>query len=205
MSVCASFSAVPRSGSVIDDQELLLRSASGDTWAFERLFRRHRSALQGFLYRKLRSHEEAEDAVVLTFCKAWRFREGFRGSASGKAWLYRIATRVAIDLLRRRTVTAELEPLLSERAELLEEDVVDPEELLLEGERLDLTRRAVQRAMEGLPGAEQRLLRLFYFEGRSYEEISTLTGISRSQVRGRLHRIRARIRQDLIDQRVEVV
>jgi RNA polymerase sigma-70 factor (ECF subfamily) len=90
------------SRSAPEDRELLLRSAAGDSSAFSDLFQRHRSGLEGFLYRKLRSREEAEDAVTVTFAKAWRAREAFRGNASGKAWLYQIATRVALDILRRR-------------------------------------------------------------------------------------------------------
>src|SRR5688572_29131921 len=85
-----------------EDHQLLVRCAGEDRHAFTALFQRHRDGLQGFLFRKLRSHEDAEDAVTLTFCNAWRARATFRGNASGKAWLYRIATRVALDMLRGR-------------------------------------------------------------------------------------------------------
>ena len=49
----------------------------------------------------LASFEEAEDAVQETFLRAWRGRTGLRGGPSARAWLYRIATNVCIDVRRR--------------------------------------------------------------------------------------------------------
>lgn len=185
-----------------DDQQLLVRSAQGDGEAFNALFHRHRDGLQGFLYRRLRSHDDAEDALTLTFCNAWRARGSFRGTSSGKAWLYQIATRVALDMLRtrrRRAVEQELELQPQDRIPTDEEELLDPLALVEMTEQQARTRTAVARAMKRLPEDEQRLIRLFYFDGHNYEQISDLLGISRSQVRGRLHRIRARMRRDLVE------
>ena len=185
-----------------EDQELILRSATDDSHAFEALFARHRDGLHGYLYRKLHSHEEAEDAVTLTFCNAWRARASFRGNASGKAWLYQIGTRVALDMLRRRRRQPAEQTLDMTCPELLGpigEETVDPAEVILDAERSASTRAAVNQALERLPDDERRLLTLFYFDGYNYEQISELLGVSRSQIRGRLHRIRARVRRDLVD------
>jgi RNA polymerase sigma-70 factor (ECF subfamily) len=185
-----------------DDHDLLLRSAADDGEAFNTLFQRHRDGLQGFLYRKLRSHDDAEDAVTLTFCNAWRARNSFRGNASGKAWLYRIATRVALDMLRsrrRRAAEQELDALQPDTLGAGEETDVDPETLVLCSEQTAGTCQAVHQALDRLPSDERMLLSLFYFEGYDYDQISAMLGITRSQVRGRLHRIRARVRRDLVD------
>ena len=187
-----------------DDQDLLLRAAQDDSEAFQKLFDRHRDGLQGFLFRKLRSYEDAEDAVTLTFCNAWRARHSFRGNASGKAWLYRIATHVALDMLRarrRRPAEQELDLLQPDLIQACEEqeEPIDPETIVLGAERVAGTRMAVSSAMDRLPADERKLLHMFYFDGYDYDQISSLLGISRSQVRGRLHRIRGRVRRDLID------
>ncbi len=59
----------------------------------------HRRELTGFCHRMLGSSFEAEDAVQETLVRAWRGHAGFEGRAGLRSWLYRIATRVCLDLL----------------------------------------------------------------------------------------------------------
>jgi RNA polymerase sigma factor (sigma-70 family) len=73
---------------------------AGGESAFAELTQRHRRELHVHCYRMLASFEEAEDAVQETFLRAWRGRAGFDGSTMVRAWLYRIATNVCLDLLR---------------------------------------------------------------------------------------------------------
>lgn len=80
-----------------------------DERAFTASTEKHRRELHVHCYRMLASFEEAEDAVQETLLKAWRNRESFDGSEMFRAWLYRIATNVCLDLIRkkgRRPVTA---------------------------------------------------------------------------------------------------
>ncbi len=72
-----------------------------DQSAFAGLAERHRRELHVHCYRMLASFDEAEDAVQETFLKAWRGRSGFDGGSQFRAWLYRIATNVCLDMLRR--------------------------------------------------------------------------------------------------------
>jgi RNA polymerase sigma-70 factor (ECF subfamily) len=62
----------------------------------------HRRDVVLLCYRFLGSIAEAEEAAQETALKAWRSRSAFRGEASPRTWLHRIATRVCIDLLRQR-------------------------------------------------------------------------------------------------------
>jgi RNA polymerase sigma-70 factor (ECF subfamily) len=73
---------------------------AGDESAFAALTERHRRELHVHCYRMLASFDDAEDAVQETFLRAWRGREGFGGPAF-RAWLYRIATNVCLDMHRR--------------------------------------------------------------------------------------------------------
>ena len=72
-----------------------------DEAAFTALAERHRRELHVHCYRMLASFDEAEDAVQETFLNAWRGRSGFQGGSQFRAWLYRIATNVCLDMLRR--------------------------------------------------------------------------------------------------------
>ncbi|QYN21704.1 RNA polymerase subunit sigma-70 [Amycolatopsis sp. DSM 110486] len=63
---------------------------------------RHRPELLGYCYRMLGSAVDADEAVQETMLRAWRGRAGFTGAATPRVWLFRIATNVCLDQLRRR-------------------------------------------------------------------------------------------------------
>jgi RNA polymerase sigma-70 factor (ECF subfamily) len=73
---------------------------AGGESAFAALTERYRRELHVHCYRMLASFDEAEDAVQETFLRAWRARESFDG-ALVRAWLYKIATNVCLDAIRR--------------------------------------------------------------------------------------------------------
>jgi RNA polymerase sigma-70 factor (TIGR02960 family) len=78
-------------------------TAPGEAAEFAALTERHRRELHVHCYRMLASFDEAEDAVQETMLRAWGSRGRFEGSSMFRAWLYRIATNVCLDSLRRRS------------------------------------------------------------------------------------------------------
>jgi RNA polymerase sigma-70 factor (ECF subfamily) len=70
--------------------------------AFARAIDDHRRDVVLLCYRFLGSMHEAEEAAQETALRAWRGRDSFRGDASLRTWLHRIASRVCLDALDRR-------------------------------------------------------------------------------------------------------
>ena len=81
-------------------EEVAAAFAGGES-AFAAFTERYRRELHVHCYRMLASFDEAEDAVQETFLRAWRARSSFDGSALVRAWLYKIATNVCLDAIRR--------------------------------------------------------------------------------------------------------
>jgi RNA polymerase sigma-70 factor (TIGR02960 family) len=82
------------------DSELIARARSGDGAAFGDLVEPYRNELQLHCYRMLGSVQDAEDALQETLTSAWVGMRGFRGDASVRTWLYRIATNRCLNALR---------------------------------------------------------------------------------------------------------
>jgi RNA polymerase sigma-70 factor (TIGR02960 family) len=138
---------------------------SGDESAFAALTERHRRELHVHCYRMLASFDEAEDAVQETFLRAWRNRDSFEGGSLFRAWLYRIATNVCIDMHRRssrRPTTmhsfADL-PWLQPYPDRLLDEVApsddEPHAMVVERETIEL---AFLAALQVLPARQRAAL-----------------------------------------------
>jgi RNA polymerase sigma-70 factor (TIGR02960 family) len=73
-----------------------------DEAGFQEQAAQHRRELHVHCYRMLASFDEAEDAVQEALLNAWRHRDQFDGTGPMRAWLYRIATNVCLDMIRAR-------------------------------------------------------------------------------------------------------
>ena len=132
---------------------------------FARLAGQHRRELHLHCYRMLASFDEAEDAVQETLLRAWRARESFEGGPMVRAWLYRIATNVCLDLLRRRarhlTAAASLAevPWLQPYPDRLLDEIAPaaerPDEVVVERETVEL---AFIAALQVLPPRQRAAL-----------------------------------------------
>ena len=84
------------------EPELIAAAGGGDEAAFRRLVEPYRANLHAHCYRMLASLHDAEDALQETLLRAWRGLTGFDGRSSISTWLYRIATNVCVDAIRKR-------------------------------------------------------------------------------------------------------
>jgi RNA polymerase sigma-70 factor (ECF subfamily) len=171
--------------------------------AFAELTERHRRELHVHCYRMLASFEEAEDAVQETLLRAWRSRDTFDGSML-RAWLYRIATNVCLDMLRRtsRRLTtvhnfSEV-PWLQPYPDTLLDEVApgqdQPDAVIVERETIEL---AFLAAMQVLPPRQRAALIARDVLGWPAIETASLLETSVAAANSALQRARATMQEHL--------
>ncbi len=139
----------------------------------------------------LRHSPDAEDVVQETFYRA--FRSGETGRVENmRAWLARIAWRLAVDRTRRRWVNREAQAS-EDRLQAFPEPGPGAEESLLQGEKLVL----LERLLRGLPRGYREALVLSSVEGMNSAEVAGVLGISESSVRNRVSRARKHLKEKL--------
>lgn len=146
---------------------------------------RHARLIQRIAYAYGRDRADREDIAQEIAIQLWRSRAGFDPALRETTWVYRIALNVAISFLRRERRHRE------RRAD------VDPQVLALgEADRPD---EAVERMLQLIAGMNpyERALLLLVFDGNDHATISSVLGISVSNVGTRLARIKDKLRRSL--------
>jgi RNA polymerase sigma-70 factor (TIGR02960 family) len=178
-------------------------SARADEAAFASLSEKHRRELHVHSYRMLGSFEEAEDAVQETFLRAWRSRERLDESSAFRAWLYRIATNVCLDVIRRsnrRPRSRSLEslgevPWLQPYPDRLLDEMAprsaEPDAVAVARETIEL---AFLAAIQLLPPRQRAVFILRDAVDWSARETAALLDMSVAAVNSALQRARATMR-----------
>jgi RNA polymerase sigma-70 factor (ECF subfamily) len=143
---------------------------------------------------------DAEDLTQIVFAKAATALPLFRGDARASTWLYRIAANVASDWLRGRAAReAKLTVHLPEGGETgqagatiaVPDPQSSPEQRLVRKEMHDHIRRKIGQ----LPEGSREVLILGQLGGLTDDEVAQALGISLANVKVRLHRARAQLKQ----------
>ncbi len=176
---------------------------------FDRLTSPHRRELHVHCYRMLASFDDAEDAVQETFLRAWRSRSSFGGEHL-RAWLYRIATNVCLDLARsrRRRVAhlaspAEVAWLTPYPDTLLDQVASDddaPDDVAVSRETVEL---AFLVALQVLPPRQRAALVAREVLGLTAAETAQLLGTSVAAANSAVQRARETMRQHLPSHRAD--
>ena len=187
------------------DRDLVAGLIAGDERAFEQLYASYGEGIQRHVERIVRT-DAAQDLAQEAFLRAWQRAAQWDGRGTFKAWLYRIATNLALNHLRSVRRRRE-EPLYPHWGgdEGEDEDVPDwvfddaalgPDAVVERSERLAQVRQLV----EGLADGKRELLRLVHEHEMSVRNAADELGIPEGTAKSRLYYARkqlARQWQDL--------
>jgi len=172
------------------------RVARGDE-ALEALVREHSHLVYRIAYAVLRSHHDAEDATQETFMRVLRYSSKLPDVENPKAWLARIAWRIAVDRSRQRGRTREI-PLEDPEKPLVE--VASAETLADETLQETQVRAALEKLISALPAKLREPLVLSTIEEMSPREVAATLQIKEAAVRSRVFRARQILREKLSQQ-----
>jgi RNA polymerase sigma-70 factor, ECF subfamily len=186
---CAGGAAAAQAVTIADpDRELAERFRDGDRAAFDVLVRRHQKGMWRLIRRYVKRDADAADVTQLAFVRAFRGLAAFRGTATVRSWLYRIAINCALSWLRdnRR----------EQPSEIPEDALIDtnpaPARLTADDQRARL-----RKAIEHLPPKQKLVLELRVFDDLSFKEVADLAECSENTAKVNFHYAVKRLRDIL--------
>lgn len=177
------------------DEHLVRRILQGEKALFEILMRRYNQSL----YRVIRSYfthdEDVEDAMQEAYLKAYEKLQQFRGASSFSTWLIRIGINEALMRIRaNRKHTGSLNAFSDEPPKRQVIRLTDgPEQKMIQYEM----RMILEQAIDKLPEKYRVVYVMKEVEDMKAEEIAACLNITENNVKVRLHRAKALLKESL--------
>jgi RNA polymerase sigma-70 factor (family 1) len=175
------------------DQEKsqLIKLRAGDEKAFDYFYKLYSLPIYRKLLKMVKVEFLAEDLLQNVFIKLWDKRELIDPGYCLKGYLYQMAQNSVYDFYRSLAREEKLQVAVKNRMTELTTEV---EEKLLFKETHDL----LTNAIEQLPQQQQMVFKLCKLEGKSYEEVSELLGISTSTINGHIVKATKKVKMTLL-------
>jgi RNA polymerase sigma-70 factor (ECF subfamily) len=177
------------------DQEVIERVKAGDTALYEIIMRRYNQRLYRVARAILRDDDEAEDVIQDAYVGAYQHLDQFAGEAPFSSWLTSIAVHEALRRLRLHSRNRQMEDLEydEEGSMSIVETSLDPEQRASFGELGQL----LEEAVLDLPDQYRTVIMLRDIEELSTAETAAVLDLTEQNVKVRLHRGRAMMRERL--------
>jgi len=165
---------------------------SGDTAAYRGLVEKHQDLVYTIVHRIISSAEEAEEVAQDVFVKAYNKLSDYKGEAKFSTWLYRIAYNTAVSHTRKKKV----EFLAMDEEVIVNHSEEDVQQQVM-GLSTEEQNKLIKKALAILPRTDSLMITLFYYHGKDIEEISEIVGLTQSNVKVKLFRIRKKLFKEM--------
>jgi RNA polymerase sigma-70 factor (ECF subfamily) len=183
------------------DAQLMLRFREGEFRAFDLLFEKHKRNIVNFAYRFVRNREVAEELAQDIFLKVYENADGYRVQARFTSWLYRIATNVCLNEIRKPRYRAVHQSLYAVRPDGEETEDIRIESGTEAGPDKVLERQAVARvikqALDRVPEKQRLAFILNKYQELSYDEVADVLNVSEKAVKSLIHRAKETLAEKL--------
>ncbi len=175
---------------MIKENMLIHRAQTGDEGAFADLMRTYHAFVYAIVTGIVDNSHDVEEVVQDTFLNAYRGLTQLEDAAKFDSWLAEIARNCARQWVRKQR--GETVPLDEVSEEMLQTED-SPDERLTRLEQREL----IRRTMETLPQKDRDLARAFYLDGASYDELTSVHGLSYNAIAFRLSRAKRQLSKRL--------
>ena len=186
-----------------DERELLRKIAAEDLAAFKTLVDRYQNRILSLCSRSLSHPQNAEDVAQDVFFQVYKSAGTFRHDCRVSTWIYRIAINRCRNFNRDNRKFAQwgelrrgLDKENSSGPGFIAPDTDDPATAWT----LNETRELIRKTVASLPEKQKTMLILNKYEGRSYQEIAEIMGVSVASVESCLHRAKVNLQKKLAPQ-----
>jgi RNA polymerase sigma-70 factor (ECF subfamily) len=170
---------------------LVRRCLAGDEKAYRELVELYQGQVFSVVLRMVRRREDAEDLTQETFVRMFRALDRYDPQRPFAAWLFTIASRLAIDHIRRRKVSpislTQREPGSGEEYDI---EVPDPGPTPDEVTSRTEEERRTEELIRSLPPHYRIVVMLRHQRDMAYEEIAEALHLPLGTVKARIHRAR---------------
>jgi RNA polymerase sigma factor (sigma-70 family) len=177
------------------DTEVVARVLRGEKALYELLMRRHNQKLYRTVRSYLKNETEAEDVMQDTYLKAYEKLHQFRQDALFSTWLIRIGINTALARLREGRRASPRKDLLDDPIllQIPEPSRMNPEKIAIQKE----VKQLLEQAIDSLPEKYRIIYVLREMEDLPLREITQCLDLSESNVKVRLHRAKAMLKDSL--------
>ena len=171
-----------------DDIHCIEAVRKGNISAFSYLVEKYQNMVYSLALKLMKKPEEAEEIAQDTFIKAYQKIDSYEGKSKFSTWLYSITYNACISELRKRRI----EFSSIEGRQISDQDEMRMHDYYRETKKDD-QEKYLNLALGKLPEDDQVLVTLYYYESQSMEEISTITGLTVSNIKVKIHRARKKM------------
>ena len=172
----------------LSDNHYIEKVISGETGSFAPLLDRYSKRVFALIVGIVGNREDAEELTQDVFVKAFGSLARFRGDCSFSTWIYRIAYNLAISATRKKS-----EDFLSIDESVLSEVPDEQDETFLGDSDVEQRIMYLNRALERLSPDERAMILLFYKDNKTMEEIAVISGLTETNVKTKICRIRKKL------------
>lgn len=174
----------------LSDEQIIGKVLEDNKDIYIEIIKRYEKKLSHYLHKFISDQDEIEDVLQVVFIKTYKNLYGFDQNKKFSSWIYRIAHNEAVNYLKKKKAS---KICLDD----VEYKLVDEKVDLNNGIDNNFLKKDIEKILGSLKLKYREPLILFFFEGKSYEEISDILRIPKNTVGTLILRGKKLIKEEL--------